>query len=157
MSITNNGVLIGYMANDPVTKTVRNNLITNFRIGVPSLRKDQNGETITDWLYITAFGKIAENIAKLGAKGRHIALEVMTYDDFSTQGQMFTNIIVNTFEFLDKKVPEHARNAESNYGYNAEQGYGYDPAYYDPNTGAGADTGFDVNDQYALTGQNPRN
>ena len=93
MSITNNGVLIGYMANDPVTKTVKNNLITNFRIGVPSLRKDQNGETITDWLYITAFGKVAENIAKLGAKGRHIALEVMTYDDFSTQGQMFTNII----------------------------------------------------------------
>jgi len=83
--------------------------------------------------------------------------EVMTYDDFSTQGQMFTNIIVNTFEFLDKKVPEHARNAESNYGYNADQGYGYDPAYYDPNANVGADTGFDVNDQYALTGQNPRN
>ena len=155
MSITNNGVLIGYMANDPVTKTVKNNLITNFRIGVPSLRKDQNGETITDWLYITAFGKVAENITKLGAKGRHIALEVMTYDDFSSQGQMFTNIIVNTFEFLDKKVPEHARH-ENNYGYSGDdQGYGYDPAYYDPN--AGMDTGFDVNDQYALTGQNPRN
>lgn len=155
MNINNNLSVIGRIANVPYIINEKDETKkTMIRVTLISPRYSQND---TDWLYITAFGKVAENIAKLGAKGRHIALEVMTYDDFSTQGQMFTNIIVNTFEFLDKKVPEHARNAESNYGYNADQGYGYDPAYYDPNAGVGADTGFDVNDQYALTGQNPRN
>lgn len=68
--------------------------------------KNQQGEYQSDFINFTAFGKTAEIMAnhihkgdKFGINGR---LQIDTYDK-DGQRQYFTNVVVNGFDFPDKK------------------------------------------------------
>lgn len=67
----------------------------------------QNGETETDYINITSFGKQAENLAKYTHKGSKIAvqgrIQVRSYQNTEGKNVYVTEILANNIQFLDSK------------------------------------------------------
>ncbi len=86
--------------------------------GTIAVRRDfknkQTGEYETDFINFTAFGKTAEIMAnyihkgdKFGINGR---LQIDVYDGQDGQRKYFTNVVVNGFDFPDKKKEQPSNN-----------------------------------------------
>ena len=86
--------------------------------GSIAVRRDfknkQTGEYETDFINFTAFGKTAEIMAnyihkgdKFGINGR---LQIDVFDGQDGQRKYFTNVVVNGFDFPDKKKEQSSNN-----------------------------------------------
>ena len=86
--------------------------------GSIAVRRDfknkQTGEYETDFINFTAFGKTAEIMAnyihkgdKFGINGR---LQIDVFDGQDGQRKYFTNVVVNGFDFPDKKKEQPSNN-----------------------------------------------
>lgn len=100
--------LIGNLVADPAQVTTSNNkTFTKFRIAVNRRFTGANGEKVTDFFQITAFGKIGENCQKFLAKGRKVAiigeLQARTYEDSEGMTRMSLDVVADEVEFLTPK------------------------------------------------------
>lgn len=103
--------LIGNLTADPAQVITSNNkTFTKFRIAVNRRFTGANGEKVTDFFQITAFGKIGENCQKFLAKGRKVAvvgeLQARTYDDKEGMTRMSLDVVADEVEFLTPKSEE---------------------------------------------------
>ena len=101
-------ILVGNLVADPAQVTTSNNkTFTKFRIAVNRRFSGANGEKVTDFFQITAFGKIGENCQKYLAKGRKVALvgelQARTYEDSEGLTRMSLDVVADEVEFLTPK------------------------------------------------------
>lgn len=101
-------ILIGNLVADPAQVTTANGkTFTKFRIAVNRRFTGANGEKVTDFFQITAFGKVGENCQKYLAKGRKAAvvgeLQARTYEDGDGKTRMSLDVAADEVEFLTPK------------------------------------------------------
>ena len=111
-------ILIGNLVADPAQVTTSNNkTFTKFRIAVNRRFTGANGEKVTDFFQITAFGKIGENCQKFLAKGRKVAiigeLQARTYEDSEGMTRMALDVVADEVEFLTPKDAKETANLET--------------------------------------------
>ncbi len=73
----------------------------------PYKKETREGEVTADFINCVAFGKTAENINKYFSKGNRIAvsgrLQIDSYTDNNGNKKSASNIIIDSFEFLENK------------------------------------------------------
>lgn len=106
----NNCTFIGYLAADPeVRYSADGNAICNFRIGVSSEYKKQNGEQVknTEWVRVSSFGKLAGICGDWLKKGSqvYVAGKFTTRKWVNKDGvdQYTTEIVLNDMQMLGGK------------------------------------------------------
>ena len=104
----NKFIISGNLVADPAQVTTSNNkTFTKFRIAVNRRFTGANGEKVTDFFQITAFGKIGENCQKFLAKGRKVLvigeLHPDTYEDKEGMTRMSLDVVADEVEFLTPK------------------------------------------------------
>ena len=142
----NTCTFIGSVGQDPEIKTVGDNQVANFSIACNESWKDKNGENKekTEWVRMTAWGKLAEIIEKWVKKGQLVyvegKMETRSYDkDGQTHYQ--TSINLNTLKMLGGK--KEGPNEGPNHGStSAQESYG-GASEPKQNTGAAAIPGKD--------------
>lgn len=109
-------VLVGRLANDPEMKYTPSGMpITSFRLAVDRGRKNDKGESETDWLNIVTFQKTAELVAQYCDKGSVVGIEgriqTRNYDDASGKKQTWVEIVANNVRFLESRSEAERRRA----------------------------------------------
>lgn len=107
--------IMGRMVKDPELKTTNSGKsVCSFRIANDSGYKDASGQSQTNWLDVTAWGKTAEFVCKYFPKGSLIAidgrLQTRQYQDKNGQNRTATEIVANNVNFAGSK--ESTRPAE---------------------------------------------
>lgn len=100
--------IIGRMVKDPELKTTNSGKsVCSFRIANDSGYKDANGQSQTNWLDITAWGKTAEFVCKYFPKGSLIAidgrLQTRQYQDKNGQNRTAVEIVAQNASFCGSK------------------------------------------------------
>ena len=100
--------LIGRIANDFELKSFDNGKISYIQFPLAINRYNKfTGDKITDFIDIVAFDKKAEVIHEYFSKGSQISieghLEIGNYIDKNQQKRYSTKIILESFQFIDKK------------------------------------------------------
>ena len=115
----NKVILIGHVGNDPETKNFDNgNQVTNFSLATSESYKDKQGQKVenTEWHKIQCFNKLAEVAEKYFKKGSKILVEgklkTRSWENKEGSKVYVTEIIINSFEFLDSKKTESHSNQE---------------------------------------------
>jgi len=104
--------LIGRLGKDPESKfTPNGSKVTHFSLAVSNRWKDKNGEMkeSTEWINVEAWGRLGEVCQEYLKKGSLIYLEGrLKTDKYEANGETkyFTKIVLQSFEFLDKKEKE---------------------------------------------------
>lgn len=107
--------IMGRLAASPELKTTNSGKsVCSFRIANDSGYKDASGQSQTNWLDVTAWGKTAEFVCKYFPKGSLIAidgrLQTRQYQDKNGQNRTVTEIVANNVNFAGSK--ESTRPAE---------------------------------------------
>ena len=145
----NKVILMGNLTRDPETRyTSGENQLAVVRFGIAVNRRfqsrnaQQNGTNDVDFINCVAFGKTGETIAKFFTKGRRILvsgrLQVSSYEDSNGQKRTSTDVIVEDFEFCERR----SEGEGGNYG-GAQQSYGQTQA---PKPTASSEKFYDVPD-----------
>lgn len=98
---------LGRLVRDVETTQAKDTVIA--KLSVASNRGDK--DKTTDFADITAFGKLAENIAKYFHKGDMIYLEGnIQFDTVEKDGQKrkYTNLIANSFQFCGSSSKDNS-------------------------------------------------
>lgn len=100
--------IIGRMVKDPELKTTNSGKsVCSFRIANNSGYKDASGQSQTNWLDVTAWGKTAEFVCKYFPKGALIAidgrLQTRQYQDKNGQNRTVTEIVAQNANFCGSK------------------------------------------------------
>ena len=100
--------IIGRMVKDPELKTTNSGKsVCSFRIANDSGYKDASGQSQTNWLDVTAWGKTAEFVCKYFPKGALIAIEgrlqSRNYQDKNGNNRTAIEILVNNVHFAGAK------------------------------------------------------
>jgi len=110
-SIRNQVQLIGHLGQDAALKKFDSGKVTvNARIATYESYKNKNGEKVeeTQWHNLVAWGKTAEIMGMYFKKGKQVAISGKlchrTYQDKQGNDRNVSEIQVNEFTFLDKKV-----------------------------------------------------
>jgi len=110
-AIRNQVQLIGNLGQKPEIKTFGDNQkVATFTIATSDYYTDNKGERKqeTQWHRVVAFGKQVETIEKYLDKGMQVAvtgkLKHSEYNDKDGNKRYSTDIVVNDFIMLDKKV-----------------------------------------------------
>jgi len=126
----NKVILLGNLTRDPEIKyTTGENAMAIARFSI-AVQRDykREGQPEADFINCIAFGKTGENIGKFFTKGRKIAvsgkLQVSTWEDNNGQKRYSTDVIVDSFDFCDKKSEGNGTTAavkptENQGGYSA--------------------------------------
>ena len=108
MIIINKVVLLGRLTKDPDLRYApgTGNAVCRFTLAVQrTFKKDE-----TDFINCVAFGKTGETIAQYITKGRQIAvtgsIRTGSYDAQDGTKRYTTDVIVETFEFVESKKKE---------------------------------------------------
>lgn len=121
----NNVTLTGRLTGDPEVVQKGDRKRANFTLAVNRGYKDEQGNTVTDFFYITAWNGTAELLSKYCKKGDLIGIEgsLRTFkkqkegeDKSETQIQ----IIANRVAFLSKKKSDSAVSEPQNNGINED-------------------------------------
>jgi single-strand DNA-binding protein len=107
----NKVTLIGNAGRDPELRTIGENNVVNFSLATTRKFKDKDGNKITDWHNIQAWGKTAELIQQYVRKGDRLAIEgEIQYREYEKDGQKRTAVNINCtdVEFLGSKRDEDA-------------------------------------------------
>ena len=104
----NNVTLMGRLTADPEIRHTSNDVaVCNFSLAVQRLRKDKNGEKITDFFSCEIWRNQAELFEKLCHKGGLIVLNGVLhndrYEDKDGNKRTLTKIIVSNFYLTEKK------------------------------------------------------
>lgn len=100
--------IIGRMVKDPELKTTNSGKsVCSFRIANDSGYKDASGQSQTNWLDVTAWGRTAEFVCKYFPKGALIAidgrLQTRQYQDKNGQNRTATEIVAQNVNFCGSK------------------------------------------------------
>lgn len=100
--------IIGRLAASPELKTTNSGKsVCSFRIANDSGYKDASGQSQTNWLDVTAWGKTAEFVCKYFPKGALIAidgrLQTRQYQDKNGQNRTATEIVAQNVNFCGSK------------------------------------------------------
>lgn len=100
--------IICRMVKDPELKTTNSGKsVCSFRIANDSGYKDASGQSQTNWLDVTAWGKTAEFICKYFPKGALIAidgrLQTRQYQDKNGQNRTAVEIVAQNVSFCGSK------------------------------------------------------
>lgn len=100
--------IIGRMVKDPELKTTNSGKsVCSFRIANDSGYKDASGQSQTNWLDVTAWGKTAEFVCKYFLKGSLIAidgrLQTRQYQDKNGQNRTAVEIVAQNVSFCGSK------------------------------------------------------
>ena len=100
--------IMGRMVKDPELKTTNSGKsVCSFRIANDSGYKDASGQSQTNWLDVTAWGKTAEFVCKYFQKGSLIAidgrLQTRQYQDKNGQNRTVVEIVANNANFCGSK------------------------------------------------------
>lgn len=114
--MVNNVVLVGRLANDPEMKYTQAGMpITTFRLAVDRGRKNEQGESETDFLNIVAFQKTAELVAQYCDKGSLVGIEgrvqSRTWEGQDGKNNYSVEIVANNVRFLESKAEAERRRA----------------------------------------------
>lgn len=125
----NKAILIGYMANDPESRTTNSGINTcTFRLAVQRRFADKDGNRASDFLPIVCWRQTAEFATKYLGKGRKVAVEgsiqTRSYDAQDGSKRYVTEIIADNVTALDKA--EQKANTASNVVAAAQQTFGAD-------------------------------
>lgn len=106
---------MGRMVKDPELKTTNSGKsVCSFRIANDSGYKDASGQSQTNWLDVTAWGKTAEFVCKYFPKGALIAIEgrlqSRNYQDKSGNNRNAVEVVVNNVSFAGNKEPAQSQN-----------------------------------------------
>lgn len=107
--------IMGRMFKDPELKTTNSGKsVCSFRIANDSGYKDASGQSQTNWLDVTAWGKTAEFVCKYFPKGALIAIEgrlqSRNYQDKSGNNRNAVEVVVNNVSFAGNKEPAQSQN-----------------------------------------------
>lgn len=100
--------IIGRMVKDPELKTTNSGKsVCSFRIANDSGYKDASGQSQTNWLDVTVWGKTAEFVCKYFPKGALIAidgrLQTRQYQDKNGQNRTAVEIVAQNVSFCGSK------------------------------------------------------
>lgn len=100
--------IIGRMVKDPELKTTNSGKsVCSFRIANDSGYKDASGQSQTNWLDVTAWGKTSEFVCKYFPKGSLIAidgrLQTRQYQDKNGQNRTTVEIVAQNVSFCSSK------------------------------------------------------
>lgn len=100
--------IIGRMVKDPELKTTNSGKsVCSFRIANDSGYKDASGQSQTNWINVTAWGKTAEFVCKYFPKGALIAidgrLQTRQYQDNNGQNRTAVEIVAQNVSFCGSK------------------------------------------------------
>jgi single-strand DNA-binding protein len=103
----NKVILIGRLGKDPEMRfTPSGKAVTNFTMATNEYWTDQSGEKQerTEWHRIVTWGKLAENCAKLLAKGKQVYVEgriqTRSWDDKDGSKRYTTEVVANIMQML---------------------------------------------------------
>ena len=101
----NSLTIIGNIVRDPEVRTTKTGkTVCNFWVAVNSKRKDQNGDSITDFFLVSAWNALGENCGKYLAKGRKVAVSgTVSCRAYQTQGgeiRSEMDVLADVVEFL---------------------------------------------------------
>ena len=103
----NKVILIGRLGKDPEMRfTPSGKAVTNFTLATNENWTDQSGEKQerTEWHRVVTWGKLAENCAKLLAKGKQVYVEgriqTRSWDDKDGNKRYTTEVVANTMQML---------------------------------------------------------
>lgn len=128
--------IIGRMVNDPELKTTNSGKsVCSFRIANDSGYKDASGQSQTNWLYVTAWGKTAEFVCKYFPKGSLIAidgrLQTRQYQDKNGQNRTAVEIVAQNASFCGSKSTSPApQNAAQRPAVSSQRTQGEPDADY---------------------------
>lgn len=118
----NSITIVGRAGADPESQVTQNGMtIAKFRLGVDRGRKDKDGNRISDWFTIKAFGKTAETVVDYVTKGKQVgitgAMVNETYTDREGQKKDFWQVHVDKLVLMGgpegEGKPKPAAAAES--------------------------------------------
>lgn len=118
--------LLGRLTRDPeVRYTTTGKVVASFVIAVDRPYTNQAGEREADFINCVVWGKQAELIGNSVTKGQRLMVEgrlqIRAYDGKDGQKRWITEVIVNNFEFVEKK--SEASKGAGHYS----QAEGYEP------------------------------
>lgn len=101
-------ILTGRLTRDPEIKyTQSSKAFAKFSIAVQQSFKNDKGEYGADFVNCVAWDKRAETIGEYLRKGSNVGIQgrlsVRNYEDENKQKRTITEVIVESFEFLDSK------------------------------------------------------
>lgn len=116
----NKVILEGRLTDFPemkVTNTGKN--VTSFCVAV-NRPKNQNGDSVTDWIDCVAWGKTAELICKYFGKGKPILIEgelqTRTYEDKNGNKRKAVEVRVDEIRFTESDSKNESRPAPAQGG-----------------------------------------
>ena len=101
-------ILTGRLTRDPELKyTQSGKAFARFSLAVQQNFKNEKGEYNADFINCTAWDKKAETIGEYLRKGSNVGvqgrLSVRSYEDENKQKRTMTEVVVESFEFLESK------------------------------------------------------
>jgi single-strand DNA-binding protein len=99
----NKVILIGNIGREPEIKSVGESQVAKFSLATTSPFKDKQGNKVTQWHNITAWGKLAEIAEKYAKKGDKIAIEGrIEYREYEKDGvkKTATEIVAENLELI---------------------------------------------------------
>lgn len=129
--------LLGRLTKDPeVRYTTTGRVAASFTLAVDRPFTNQAGEREADFINCVIWGKPAETLGNTVSKGQRLMVEgrlqIRAYDGKDGQKRWMTEVIVNNFEYIERK----AQSAQAgNYQANGYQQGGYQPGGYQPAMG----------------------
>jgi single-strand DNA-binding protein len=102
----NKATLIGRLTRDPETRVTASGItVTRFTVAVDRFRKKDTGESVTDFLRVVAWRRLAEICGEYLTKGKLIAVEgrlqLSEYEKDGERRQM-TEIVADNVQMLDR-------------------------------------------------------
>ncbi len=109
--LINQVTLVGRLTKHPeVRHTADGTPLLQTTIAVSRPYRNAKGETDTDFIYCTVWGRLAETAAKYSEKGSLVAvlgmIQTRNYKDSNGKTVYVTEVLVQTIRFLSKKQQE---------------------------------------------------
>ena len=140
MPALNKVILAGYMTSDPELKQTSNGISTcRFSIGVTRRFKDQNGNSVSDFINIVTWRQQAEFVSKYFKKGSAIivcgSIQTGSWTDNNGQKRYSFDVVADEVSFGDSKSNSNS-NGRQNQNYqsnnNQSNNNSYAPESYTP-------------------------
>lgn len=103
----NNIVIVGRLTKDPKIYEKEGKKLATFCVAVNRNYKDKDQNTVCDYLYCKAFGKIADNIEKYINQGSLVGITgQMQSRKFEKEGQMHfvSELYIETIKFMSPRT-----------------------------------------------------
>lgn len=110
---------IGRLTKNPDIRQVGDSTVANFTLAVDNpYRKDDNGNTLADFIPVVVWGKTAEFVQKYFTKGLRVAvsgrLQSRSWDDPQGNKHFVIEVNANTVEFADGKKDNNTNKNNNN-------------------------------------------